>query len=312
MGKVKDRFVDYQPPREMEEIVAMAAKIKNCKGLEVVYPQNFTDPIQTKYLLDQYNLKAAVVNLNVKGEEIWRFGSFSSSNPKARRAAIDALKTSMDCAAEFGCNLVQTALLGDGSDYPFELDYSRAFSQAKESIAEAAEYRSDVRISLEYKASEPRAHCLLNNAGKVAAFCGAIGKPNVGVTLDVGHAFQSGEVPADSVAFLHEVGKLFYIHINDNYRNWDWDFLPGTINFWEYVEFLVYLEKVGYNGWITADVFPGRHDPIATMTKTFEWMDFLGELANRFIQEELFNRMDQNKSYDMLDYMREIIFAPKR
>jgi len=296
----------------MEEMMEMASRIKGCKGLEVVYPQNFSDPVKTKALLQQYSLQVSTVNLNVKGEEIWRFGSFSSVKKDARRAAIDALKTSMDCAAEFGCNMVTTALLGDGSDYPFELDYSRAFKQSVESITEAAEYRSDVKISLEYKMSEPRVHCLFNNAGKMAAFCNAVDKKNVGVTLDVGHALQCGEVPADTVAFLDAIGRLFYIHVNDNYRNWDWDLLPGTVNLWDFIEFMVYLRRVGYTGWITADVFPGRHDPVETMTKTFEWMDFIGELADRFDEKQLFDMMDKKSTYDMLDFMRDTVFAGGR
>jgi len=28
MGKIKDRFIDYQPAREMEEMVEMASRIK--------------------------------------------------------------------------------------------------------------------------------------------------------------------------------------------------------------------------------------------------------------------------------------------
>ena len=74
MGKVKDRFIDYQPARSMEEMVAMAAQVPGCKALEVVYPQNFTDPVKCRELLDAYGLKASTVNLNVKGEECFRFG----------------------------------------------------------------------------------------------------------------------------------------------------------------------------------------------------------------------------------------------
>jgi hypothetical protein len=66
MGKVKDRFIDYHPAREMEEMVAMASKVKGCSGLEVVYPQNFVDPVKTKKLLDDYNLGVSTVNLNIK------------------------------------------------------------------------------------------------------------------------------------------------------------------------------------------------------------------------------------------------------
>lgn len=309
MGKVKDRFIDYQPARSMEEMVEMAARVKGCSGLEVVYPQNFTDPVKVKALLDAHGLGVSTVNLNVKGEEAFRFGSFSSPHKESRRTAVEMLKTAMDAAAILGCNMVTTALLNDGSDYPFELDYTRAIQDAAESIHEAASHRSDVRVSLEYKLSEPRVHCLLNNAGKMAAFCEKIGLANVGVTLDVGHALQCGEVPADSLAFLHDMKRMFYVHINDNYRNWDWDLLPGVVNLWDYVEFAVYLNRIGYDGWITADVFPQRHDPIRIMEKTFEWMDFIFELAEKLDSEKLFGLMQTGDAMDVLDYVRDTIFA---
>lgn len=311
MGLVKDRFIDYQPARPIEEMVKMAAQVKGCSGLEVVYPQNFTDPVALKKLLGEHGLGVSTVNLNVKGEQVFRFGSFSSPNPRARRAAVDMLKTAMDAAAELGCNMVTTAPLNDGADYPFELDYLRAFNDAAEAIHEGASYRKDVKVSLEYKLSEPRVHCLFGNAGKMAAFCEKVALPNVGVTLDVGHALQSGEIPSDSLSFLSAMNRLFYIHINDNFRNWDWDMLPGTVNLWDYVEVAMYMNRVGYDGWITADVFPQRHDPIKIMTKTFEWMDFIFELADRLDTKKLYDMMNTSDAMDILDYVRDRIFDRK-
>ena len=69
MGKLNDRFIDYQPPRNMEEMVEMASRIKGCKALEVVYPQNFTDPVKTRELLNRYGLEVSTVNLNVKAKK---------------------------------------------------------------------------------------------------------------------------------------------------------------------------------------------------------------------------------------------------
>lgn len=307
MGKVKDRFIDYQPPREMEEMLEMSSKVKGCSGVEVVYPQNFDDPVKLKALLKKYNLGVSTVNLNVKGEEKWRFGSFSNPNPAIRKEAVKYLKTAMDAAAELGCNIVTTALLNDGADYPFELNYIRAFNDCLDGIREAAEHRSDVKISLEYKASEPRAHCLFNNAGKMAYFCHLTGKDNVGVTLDTGHALQAQEIPADSAAFLGTTGKLFYVHVNDNFRNWDWDMVPGTINLWDQIEFALYLKKLGYNSWITADVFPQRHDPIRIMEKTFEWMDFIFDVVEKIDEKKLFEMMETEDSFAILDYLRSFL-----
>ena len=148
MGKVKDRFIDYQPARSMEEMVKMASGIKGCSGLEVVYPQNFTDAGELKKLLDAYGLGVSTVNLNVKGDEIWRYGSFTHPDLKVRRKAIDAMKEAMDKAAQLECPIVTCALLNDGVDYPFEINYIDAFQYAVEGIREAAEYRKDVKISL--------------------------------------------------------------------------------------------------------------------------------------------------------------------
>ena len=307
MGKVKDRFIDYQPVREMEEMVEMASRVKGCSGLEVVYPQNFTDPVKVKSLLDQYGLSVSTVNLNIKSDEIFRYGSFSSPEARVRKEAIEMLKFSMDAAAILGSGMVTTAPLSDGFDYPFEFDYIRAFEDAADAIREAAGHRSDVKISLEYKLSEPRVHCLLSNAGKTASFCENVNMPNVGVTLDTGHALQCQESPADSLAFLHSVNRLFYIHINDNYRNWDWDLVPATVNLWEFVEFALYMDRVGYDGWLTADVFPQRHDPVEIMEKTFEWMDAVFELAGKIDEKQLRDLQNANKTMDILDYIRETL-----
>lgn len=307
LGKLQDRFSDYQPPREMEEMLEMATRIKGCSGVEVVYPQNFQDPVKLKQLLKAYNLNVSTVNLNVKSEEKFRFGSFSCPDESIRRESVKYMKTAMDCAAELGCNLITSAFLTDGSDYPFELDYARAFNDTVDGIREAAQYRSDVRISLEYKASEPRAHCLLNNAGKMAYLCSIVGEKNVGVTLDIGHALQSQEVPADSIAFLGITDRLFYVHVNDNYRNWDWDMIPGTINFFDYIEAVMYLKKVGYNNWLTADVFPQRYDQIKIIEKTFEWMDYLFDIVERIDEKELFTMIQNKNNFEALDYVRSLL-----
>jgi len=312
MGKVKDRFIDYQPTRTMEEMVAMAACVKGCKGLEVVYPQNFTDPVKVKKLLDDVGLNVSTVNLNTKGEEAFRFGSFSNPDSAVRKTAVQMLKESMDAAAVLGCNMVTTAQLTDGSDYPFELDYLRAWEDMLACVREAAAYRPDVKISLEYKLSEPRVHCLLGNAGKMGAFCEAVSMPNVGVTLDTGHALQCGEVMADSLSFLSATKRLFYVHINDNFRNWDWDMMPGTVNLWEFVEFAVYLKRVGYDGWITADVFPQRYDPIKIMEQTFQWMDFIFDLADRLDEATLLDMMAHRDGLDIAAYVRDQLFQVQK
>jgi xylose isomerase len=309
LGGLRDRFIEYQPARSIESILDLAAGIKGCSGVELVYPSDFADLVKLKELLAARGLGVSSVNVNVKSEEKFRFGSVTSPDASVRAEAVRHLTEAMDSARQLGCNLVTSAFLSDGSDYPLELDYVRAFRDGLEAVRQAAADAPDVKLSLEYKASEPLSHCFLNNAGKAAYFAMLTGCDNVGVTLDIGHAFQSGEVPADSVSFLGSTGRLFYVHINDNYRNWDWDLLPATVNFWDFVETAFYLDSVGYRGWVTADVFPKRHDPVKVMEATFAWMDRICALAERLDQRKLRDFRNRKDTIGLLEYAASLLKA---
>ena len=307
LGRLRDRFTEYQPACSIEQVLDIAASIKGCQAVEVVYPFDLADPVRLGELLAERNLAVSSVNVNVKSEEKFWFGSFTSLDKSVRDEALRYVTEAMDCAKQLGCSLVTSAFLADGADYPFELDYVRAFNDALDGVRQAAAHDSQVKIALEYKASEPLAHCLLGNAGKAAYFAQLTGCENVGVTLDIGHALQAQEVPADSVAFLGTTGKLFYIHINDNYRNWDWDLVPGTVNLWDYVETVLYMRKVGYEGYVTADVFPRRHDPVAVMEATFGWMDDIIAIADRIDEDHLVKLRKAKDSAGLLNYARTLL-----
>jgi xylose isomerase len=309
MGKIQDRFMQYAPEKSFEAMVEISSKIKGCSGIEVVYPQQVTDPVVAKKILDNNGLACAALNVNLKGEEKWLFGSLTSPDPKIRKEAATYIKTGMDIASGLGIKKMTVSFLNDGSDYPFEMDFERGFNDAIEVIREAGSYRPEILLSLEYKHSEPRVHGMFNNAGKMAFFCEKAGLSNVGVTLDTGHALQSGEILSDSLAFLATSKRLFHVHINDNYRNWDWDMVPGTINFWEFVEFCLYIDKVGYTDFMTADVFPARHNAVRIMEKTFEWMDYMFSITDAIRREgDIFAKMNSGAdAFEMMDYVRKFL-----
>jgi xylose isomerase len=192
-------------------------------------------------------------------------GGLTHSNAAVRAQAIAYLKQGMDISVEMGCNMITCCPLGDGHDYSFQMDYVQAWGWFIEGIREAASHRSDVRLSLEYKANETRARVIMGTATSALHVCDQVGLDNVGVTLDIGHALYAPETPSLSIAQLHHAGKLFLFHINDNYRNWDWDLVPGSVNWWDWVENMLYIEKANYDGWMVSDVMPGRLDAIEVL-----------------------------------------------
>lgn len=303
LGRYADRFTEYQPSRTLASRIAAVAEIPGASAVELVYPFDFEDPAQTKKLVTDANLVVAAVNLNVKTDPLWRYGSFTAPDPAVRGRAVSDLKTAMDLASEMSASIVTVCPLMDGWDYSFQADYEKQWAWLVESLRTAAEHRADVRISIEYKAFESRASIVVPNVGTALHLCDRVGLPNVGVTMDVGHALIAGETPAMSAAMAHAVDRLFYVHFNDNNRHWDWDMVPGAANLWEMVETLFYLDRIGWQGWLSYDVFTKHGDPVEAFASTIRSMEALEALTEKLGREKLQQLIDGSSPARTAEYL---------
>jgi len=273
MGRQSDRFHEYQPARSLADRLDMAKQVEGAQGIEVVYPNDFPDVQASVTAIKAADLPVSAVNLNVKGRKKWQTGSFTSPDPQLRAEAVADLKTAMDLAAELDSWMVTCCPLIDGHNYAFEVDYDRQWAWLQEAISEGARHRSDVKVSLEYKLNESRNFVVLGDMGRTLYLCERLGLPNVGVTLDVGHALMARETPAEMVCLAAQANRLFYVHFNDNGREWDWDMLPGSVNCWDLIETLFYLERLGWKGWLCYDVLTRNGDPVQQMNTTIAIME---------------------------------------
>ena len=265
LGAVRNRYMEYQPARTLEEKLRLASKIPGLDGLELCYPADFENRELLRSLLERHDLGVSAVNLRSRRSGKWWRGSFTSEDPSERDDVIQEMKRAMDCATDLGCNRVTTCPLNEGHDYVFEMNYADAYAYAEESFAQVCAHNPEVSVCIEYKWNDPRTRCLLGNAGEALSFCLSVGASNLGVTLDFGHSRYAGERPAQAACLLARADKLFYVHLNDNDGNWDWDMLPGAYNFWEFVEFFYYLNEIGYDDdWYACDVFPKEINTVAT------------------------------------------------
>jgi xylose isomerase len=260
----------------------MSARVEGADGIEVVYPGDFGDNVDASTeAIAGCGLPVSAVNLNVKSARKWQSGSFTATDPQLRADAVADLKLAMDLAAGFGAGMVTCCPLIDGHNYCFQVDYEKQWRWLEEGIAEAAAHRSDIRISLEYKLNESRNYCILGDMGRTLYLCEKLGLPNVGVTMDVGHAFVAKETPAAMVALAQQAGRMFYVHVNDNAREWDWDMLPGSVNLWDLVETLYYLRRVGWEGWVAYDVLTRDGDPVEQLSATISIMQSADKLVDK-------------------------------
>ena len=254
MGGIADRFHRYQPSQDLAERLAMVKRVPGVDGIEIVYPNDFDNVRETVAMVRDAGLPVSAVNLNVKSQDKWRQGSFTAPNATLRAEAVADMKTAMDLASEFGSNMITCCPLIDGHNYNFQVDYMQQWQWLEAGIAEAARHRDDVRISLEYKLNESRNYCVLGDMGRTLFLCERLGFPHVGVTMDVGHALIAKEAPAEVLTIASQAQRLFYVHFNDNAREWDWDMLPGSVNVWDIIEMIYYLDRLNWDGWLSYDV----------------------------------------------------------
>jgi xylose isomerase len=281
-GLRRDRFSQYQPNRSLEERFSLVSQIPDVEGIELKYPRDFADLTLVHTLLDKHDLTLCAVNVDTKDITHFRYGALSSRDASTRERAVNLLKQGMDIAAELGTNIVTTCPLAEGYDYPFQIPYDEAWEAFIDSVVCAANHRQDINLVLEYQPHEPHARILLSNVGKMLHVCAEVNAPNFGANLDIGHSFAAGESPAESAVLLARKGWLKYIHTNDNTgEGGDWDMISGSIHFWDWLDLIYTLKKVGYEGWLSGDIQSKHFTPTQAYAKNIKMIQRMTTFLER-------------------------------
>lgn len=312
VGSCSDRYcAAYGRPYNLEELFERVASIPLIRGVDLVVTDDIVDGLdRVKACIRKAGLSVASLVVDHFAQAKWGQGTFSSVNQEIREQAIEDTKRAMDLAAELGCGNVTIWAGQDGYDYLFQADYLKERTWFADGVREACRHRSDITVSLEYKAKEPRTHSYVNSVGTTLLMVHEIGEPNCGVTLDFGHALLGYENPAESVALLSKYGnKLMHVHINDNYRYWDDDMVAGSVHTLEYLEFFYWLRRTGYSGWITMDQYPYREDGRDAVAESAEWLNALESLVDRADLQEIEAVLSRKDAIAASRLMRKLVFG---
>lgn len=291
-----EKFGGYTGTHSVREQIKAAASVPGLRGLELIAPLHVTvdNAKEVKGWLEDANLKPVAVNPYLWTEPTWKRGALTSPDPKVRRQAIDTGKRAVEIGHVLGTRKMCLWPGEDGWDYHFQADFRRLWDFEAEGVREIAEFDPETRIGIEYKLHEPRTHMLVNTAAKAALLGCSLGLPNVGGYLDFGHAVMSKENPAESVVLLSRLNRLVGIHVNDNYGLGDDDIMVGSVHFWAMVEFLLTLDEIGYDDWLSLDLVPTREDVVAACTQSINALNTyqtlltkLDRAALRKAQEEM-------------------------
>ena len=309
-----DRFsgVGYKDPISLEECIRIAGSLKDADGFGFWGPGQVTkeNAAEMARITRSYGKEPGTIVVN-NWHKDFGWGGLANKNPELRERAIQEACDMLDVAEIMGINIVTIWNAHDGVDYAFQADFCKAWDWMVEGMHKIASHNPNINVGIEYKVREPRIHQFVANLGDAFTLMNDIGLPNVGITLDLGHAINAGERIACSTARCLQKGKLFAMHFGDNYRLWDDDVVIGSVNTIEFIEAIYWLKKFGWDGWCSLDQYPFKCDAVDAMTESIRWVRGMEKLIDK-IGISTFDRMiESDEPKLMLKTLREAMFDMK-
>lgn len=249
------------------ELLDRAASVPGLGVVDLNYPDHVVG-IGTAALrarLDALGLGLNGLAMRYYSDPAFKRGAFTNPDPTVRRQAIELTKAGLDALGELGGGVMTLWLGQDGFDYPFQLDYAKAWADEVDAIREVARHAPGIAVSLEYKPDEPRAMALLPDVATTLLAIDEAGCANLGVTLDFAHVLYAGENPALAAAHVARRSRLLGLHLNDAYGKRDDGLMVGAVHTLQTLELLRQVRRDGYAGAIYFDTFPdvAGLDPVA-------------------------------------------------
>jgi L-rhamnose isomerase / sugar isomerase len=280
------RFSLGGDPRSLEEKIEdvglLHALNQSSGAISLHIPWDIpTNPAAVKALATQFNLRFDAMNSNTfqdqPGQQYsYKFGSLQHTDTAVRQQAIEHNIEVIKYGEELGSQAI-TVWLADGSSFPGQLNFRRAFERTLESLEEI--YRrlpKTWKMFIEYKAYEPNFYSMtVGDWGQSFMYARKLGKQAY-TLVDLGHHLPHANIE-QIVSLLLMEGKLGGFHFNDS-KYGDDDLTVGCIN--PYQVFLIFYELVegmdtkGMNhatdlGWMI-DASHNLKDPLEDLMQSVE------------------------------------------
>lgn len=244
------RFSGGGEPRNLEEKITdiglLHALNRSSGAISLHIPWDIPeDYAAIRELAEANGLKFDAMNSNTfqdqPGQPLsYKFGSMQHVDKAVRKQAVDHNIDVIKHGVELGSKSL-TVWLADGSSFPGQLNFRRAFENTLESLQEVYEaLPDDWKIFVEYKAFEPNFYSTtVGDWGQSLLYASKLGSKAY-TLVDLGHHLPNANIE-QIVALLLMEGKLGGFHFNDS-KYGDDDLTTGSIK--PYQLFLIFNELV--------------------------------------------------------------------
>lgn len=244
------RFSGGGEPRSLEEKiedVGLLHRLNQSSGAISLHipwdiPQDYT---AIKSLASHHGLRFDAMNSNTFQDQpdqaqSYKFGSLQHVDKAVRKQAIEHNIEVIRQGVALGSDAL-TVWLADGSCFPGQLNFRKAFQNTLESLEEIyAALPDQWKVFVEYKAFEPNFYSTtVGDWGQSLLYTSKLG-PKAFTLVDLGHHLPNANIE-QIVSLLLMEGKLGGFHFNDS-KYGDDDLTAGSMK--PYQLFLIFNELV--------------------------------------------------------------------
>jgi L-rhamnose isomerase/sugar isomerase len=244
------RFSGLGEPGSLEEKIAdvglLHALNRSSGAISLHIPWDIpSDYNKIKQLASSHGLRFDAVNSNTFQDQAgqalsYKYGSLQHVDKAVRKQAINHNIEVIKHGEQLGSKAL-TVWLSDGSCFPGQLNFKKAFKNTLESLEEIyAALPDDWKMFIEYKAFEPNFYSMtVGDWGQSYLYASKLGA-KAKTLVDLGHHLPNANIE-QIVSILMMENKLAGFHFNDS-KYGDDDLTVGSIN--PYQLFLIFNELV--------------------------------------------------------------------
>lgn len=224
------------------------------------WPEDITvdDIDYIRGLLDDHRLTISNVNafmMNKIGDtrQPYWHPSWIEADRDYRQIRIDHTIRSLKLARQLGARSISTE---PGGPIGGEHEREQAMTTFVEMLKPVLEHAEEQRVKL---LVEPEPGLLVETVEQFLDLRARIGSPWMGLNCDIGHLYCVGESLPEAIRRL--AASIDHVHIEDIAANRVHHHLipgDGAIHF---AEVFTALREIGYNGWVTVELYPFIEDP---------------------------------------------------
>jgi sugar phosphate isomerase/epimerase len=251
---------------EFEQVVALLEKI-GYDGVELMsdrphaWPPDLTE---AKIASIEKSLSIPISNLNafmmcVVGN--FHHPSWIEPDLAYRKQRVDHTIACIELAAKLGAKTVSTE---PGGPIPEGWSRQKAYEEFRKELIEPAKKAEKLGVQL---LIEPEPELLIENSKQFLEFIPSVNSRAVGLNFDMGHFHCVGEEIPDLIRLFAK--QIAHVHLEDIKDRKHHHLAPGEGEI-DFTRVFEAFRKVGYDGWVTIELYPYQENPDQVARTSYE------------------------------------------